>query len=79
MSRGEGRSGAGAVSAVGVADNGGVFQDWGEVGLQGLDMNMASVGEMLASRYGLAVLVLRTLDTGHFTGQLFIRGNAGDS
>jgi hypothetical protein len=55
-----------------------LLQDWEDLGNLGVDMTMACAGELLASRYGVAVLVMRTLPNGHLTGQLFMRGNAGE-
>ncbi len=59
-------------------DKGGVLQDWAALGELGRDMTMSSVGEMLAARYGLAVLVLKAMPTGEMVGELYTRGNAGD-
>jgi hypothetical protein len=42
-------------------------------------MTMAVAGELLASLYGVAVLVMRALPSGHVTGQLFMRGAAGEA
>ncbi len=56
-----------------------VSQDWEDVGKAGVDMTMASAGELLASLYGVAVLVMRALPSGHLTGQLFMRGDAGEA
>jgi hypothetical protein len=61
------------------SDYGRVLQDWGDLGRLGRDMTISSVGEMLAARYGLAVLVLRAMHTGEMVGELYTRhGNAGD-
>jgi hypothetical protein len=68
----------GACFAVRDVENGVALQDWGDLGNLGRDMTMSSVGEMLAARYGLAVLVLRAMHTGEVAGELYTHGTAGD-